>query len=190
MILAGDLKKGTKILFRNEPYSVVDFQHVKPGKGGAFIRTKMKNLITGLMREETFRSAEKLDTPDLSYKDMTYLYEEDGMYQFMDQDSYEQIPLSKDQLEDVLNYLKEQTTYSILYFGEKPIAVTPPLHMELQVVETVPGVRGDTAQGAANKPATLETGMVLQVPLFIEEEQIVKIDTRDGKYIERVDKKK
>ena len=169
---------------------MIDYQHVKPGKGGAFIRTRMKNLITGLMREETFRSVEKLDTPDLAYKDMTYLYEEDGMYQFMDQSTYDQVPISKDQLEDVLNYLKEQTTYSMLYFENKPIAVTPPLHMQLEVVETILGVRGDTAQGAANKPATLETGMVLQVPLFVEEGQFVKIDTRDGKYIERVDKKK
>lgn len=191
MILAGDFKKGTKILFRDEPYNVLDYQHVKPGKGGAFIRTKMKNLITGLVREETFRSDEKLPTPNLEYKDMTYLYEEDGMYQFMDQATYEQIPLSKDQIGDVLDYLKEQATYIMLYFNEKPIAVTPPMHLDLKVIETVPGIRGDTAQGAANKPATLETGLVLQVPLFVNEGDTLRIDTREGKYIERVvDKKK
>lgn len=191
MILAGDLRRGTKILHNNEPYVVLDFQHVKPGKGGAFMRTKMKNLITGLVREETFRSEEKIATPDLEYKDMIYLYEDNGLYQFMDQDTYEQIVLGRDNLEDVLDYLKEQAVYTILYFNDRPIAVTPPVHMDLRVIETVPGIRGDTAQGAATKPAKLETGLKLQVPLFVQEGEIVRVDTREGKYIERVaDKKK
>lgn len=188
MILASDLRKGTKVLFRGEPYSVVDYQHVKPGKGGAFMRTKMRNLITGLMREETFRSEEKLDQPDLAYRDVVYLYQEGPLYQFMDQESYEQIGFSKEQLEDVIDYLKEQTVYNVLLFNDNPIAVTAPLHMDLVVTETPPGVRGDTAQGGATKPATLETGLTLQVPLFVDEGDVIRVDTRDGKYIERLKK--
>lgn len=187
VILAGDLRKGSKILYKGEPYIVIDYQHVKPGKGGAFMRTKMKNLISGLMHEETFRSEEKLPTPDLQYRDMLYMYEQDKFYEFLDQESYEQVSLSKGQLEEVLPYLKEQTIYTALYFNDQPIAVTPPLFMELEVKETPPGVKGDTAQGGS-KPATLETGLVLQVPLFVNEGDIIKVDTREGKYIERVKK--
>lgn len=188
MILAGEFKKGTKILYRDEPYAVVDFMHVKPGKGGAFVRTKMKNLITGLMHEATFRSEEKLDQPNLEYRTVQYLYEDDGMYQFMDQESYEQVAFSKNQIEEVVPYLKEQELYTVLYWGERPIDVTPPTHMALEVTQTPPGVRGDTAQGGATKPATLETGLVVNVPLFVESGDLVKVDTRDGKYIERVKK--
>ncbi len=188
MISTSDFRKGVKIVFRDEPYMVLGYQHVKPGKGGAFVRTKMKNMITGLIREETFRSGEKFPEPDLDYKEMLYLYEEDGLYQFMDQESYEQIPLNKDQLSEILDFLKEQVIYTILYFEDKPIAVTPPLFMELEVKETMPGVRGDTAQGAGTKPATLETGLVLQVPLFIQEGEIIKVDTRNAQYVERVKK--
>ncbi len=190
MVLAGDFKKGTKILYKGVPYTVVDYQHVKPGKGGAFMRTKMKNLLTGLVHEETFRAEEKLETPNLEYHDMSFLYQEDGLYHFMDQESYEQVTLNRKQLEEVLDYIKEQTIYNVLYFDGRPIAVNPPLHMELKVIETPPGVRGDTAQGAGTKPATLETGLVLQVPLFVDEGDIIRIDTRDNRYIERIDKKK
>jgi elongation factor P len=186
MIATSDFKKGIKILFRDEPYSVLDYHHVKPGKGGAFVRTKMKNLITGLVREETFRSGEKFPSPDLAYKDMQYLYEDAGLYNFMDQDTYEQVALNKSQIEDVLDYLQEQTAYSILYFMDKPIAVNPPMFMELKIVETQPGVRGDTAQGGATKPATLETGLVVQVPLFVNEGEVIKVDTRNNEYIERI----
>lgn len=188
MVLAGDLRKGTKILVKGEPYAVVDYQHVKPGKGGAFMRTKMKNLISGLVHEETFRSEEKLETPDLQYKDMLYVYAQDGQYEFIDQESYDQVAMSADQLGEVVDFLKEQTIYTVLYFNDRPIAVNPPLFMELSVVETVPGVKGDTAQGGS-KPAKLETGLTLQVPLFVNEGDILKIDTRDSKYIERVNKK-
>lgn len=188
MISTSDFRKGAKILFRGQPYMVMDYQWVKPGKGGAFIRTKMKNMITGLVHEETFRSGEKLETPDLAYRTMQYLYAEDDLYNFLDQENYEQITLSKDQLEEVQDYLKEQEIYTVLYFGDKAIAVTPPLFMELKVVETQPGVRGDTAQGGATKPATLESGLVLQVPLFVQEGDVLKVDTRDAKYIERVKK--
>lgn len=187
MILAGDLRKGSKLLFREEPYIVLDYQQVKPGKGGAYMRTKMKNLISGLTHEETFRTEEKLAIPDLQFKDMLYLYNQNGLYEFMDQENYDQLSFSKDQIEEVLNYLKEQTVYQVLNFNDKPIGVTAPLHMELQVKETVPGVKGDTAQGGS-KPATLETGLTLNVPLFVNEGDIIKVDTRDGKYIERVKK--
>ncbi|MCX5922348.1 MAG: elongation factor P [Candidatus Dependentiae bacterium] len=188
MISTSDFRKGTKILYKDQPYMVVEFQHVKPGKGGAFMRTKMKNMITGLMHEDTFRSGEKFDSPKLEYRDMVYLYEDGGLYQFMDQDNYEQVAFTKEQLGDTFDYLKEQTVYNILNFQEKPIAVNAPLHMVLKVVETPPGVRGDTAQGAGSKPATLETGLVVQVPLFVNEGDMVKVDTRDGNYIERVQK--
>jgi elongation factor P len=186
LIATSDFKKGAKVLYKDEPYAIIDFQHVKPGKGGAFVRTKMKNMITGLIREETFRSGEKFPSPDLEYKEMQYLYEDDGLYNFMDQKSFEQVALNKSQLEDVLDYLKEQIVYMILYFKNNPIAVTPPMFMELKITETTPGVRGDTAQGGATKPATLETGMVVQVPLFVNEGEIVKVDTRKAEYIERV----
>ncbi len=189
MISASEFKKGSKLLYKGEPYSVLEYQHVKPGKGGAFMRTKMKNLITGLVHEETFRSEEKFPTPDLEYREMLYLYQDGDFYQFMDQESYEQIALDQKSLSDVLNVLKEQTVYTILYFGNKPIAVTPPITMELRVTSTIPGVRGDTAQGSATKPATLETGLVVNVPLFVNEGDIVKIDTRTESYIERVNKK-
>ncbi len=188
MISTSDFKRGSKILFRDEPYSVIEFQHVKPGKGGAFVRTKMKNMITGLVREETFRSGEKFNNPNLQYRDMQFLYENDGLYNFMDQNSYDQVSLNKDQIEEVIPFLKEQASYSVLYFGERIIGVNAPLFMELEVKETPPGYKGDTAQGAGNKPATLETGLVVQVPLFVAEGDIIKVDTRDSSYIERIKK--
>lgn len=168
---------------------VLDFHHVKPGKGGAFVRTKMKNLITGLVHEELFRSGEKFPFPDLIYREMQYLYSDGDMYHFLDQKTYDEETLSKGQLEEVKDFLKEQTVYTVLYFEGKPIVVTPPLFIELEVVDTPPGVKGDTAQGAGTKPATLETGLVIQVPLFVEVGSVIKIDSRDSKYIERVDNK-
>lgn len=188
MIAASDFRKGSKILYKGEPYTVIDFQHVKPGKGGALIRTKMKNLITGLIHEDSFRAEEKLPSPDLEYHDMRYLYQEDKSYHFMDEESYEEMIFSQDQIEEVEKLLKDQVVYTVLFFNQKPIAVTPPLFMELAVTETVPGVRGDTAQGGATKPATLETGLVVQVPLFVNEGDIIKLDTRDERYIERIKK--
>ncbi len=185
MITAGDLRKGSKILYKGEPYLVIDFQWTKPGKGGAYIRTKMKNMITGLTIEDTFRSGEKLPVPDLQYRDMQYLYVENGLYHFLDQESFEQVSLSENQIQEVKKYLKEEIVYTILYFSEKAISVNPPLFVQLAVTETQPGVRGDTAKGGATKPATLETGLVVQVPLFVNEGDSVKIDTRDGSYIER-----
>lgn len=188
MISASEFKKGSKLLYEGEPYSVLEYHHVKPGKGGAFMRTKMRNLITGLVHEETFRSEEKFQTPDLEYKDMLFLYKDDGLYQFMDQDSYEQVALNEDQISEIMPFLKEQIVYTVLYFNNRPIAVNAPLFMELAVTETPPGVRGDTAQGGGTKPATLETGLVVQVPLFVNEGDVLKIDTRDQSYIERIKK--
>lgn len=189
MISASEFRKNTKFLYNGHPHVVVDFQHVKPGKGGAFVRTKMKDMITGSTYEETFRVEDKFPTPDLKYRDMQYLYKDGDEYNFMDQESYEQLALSADQMEEVLPYLKEQITYSVLFFESKPISVTPPIHMEFVVKEAPPGVRGNTAQGGATKPITLETGLVLQAPLFVEEGDIIKVDTRDAKYIERIQKK-
>jgi len=156
------------------------------GRGGALVRAKLKNLISGSTFEENFRSGEKFENPQLERRDMQFLYEEDGLYNFMDQESYDQVALNKDNLEDVLGYLKEQEIYQMLYFKDRPIGVTPPLFLNLKVSETPPGVKGDTAQGGGNKPATLETGLVVQVPLFVNEGDTLKIDTRDGSYIERV----
>jgi len=187
MVAAGDLRKGSKVLYKDEPYIVVDFQMVKPGKGGTYIRTKMKNLISGLVHEHTFRSEEKLQTPNLEYKPMQYLYAHGGQYELMDQESFDQVSFNKDQLSDTLPYLKEQEVYTVLYFNGQPIEVTPPIFMELKVEETVPGVKGDTAQGGS-KPAKLETGLTLQVPLFVNEGDFIKVDTRNGSYIERVKK--
>jgi elongation factor P len=186
MIQASEFKRGTKIIYKDEPHVVVEFLHVKPGKGGAFVRTKMKNMITGLMHEGTFRSEERFAQPSLEYRTVQYLYEDSGLYNFMDQESFEQFSFNKNQLDDVLSYLKEQETYTVLFWSDRAIAITPATHMILQVIDTPPGVRGDTAQGGATKPATLETGLVVQVPLFVNPEEYIKIDTRDGQYIERV----
>lgn len=186
MYSTSDFRKGLKILFRDEPYMILEYQLVKPGKGGTYLKTKMKNMLTGLVHEETFRSTEKFAEPNLNYKEVSYLYSDNDLYNFMDQESFEEISLDKNHLDEVLDYLKEQSIYTILYFNGNPISVTPPMFMELKVIETTPGVKGDTAQGAGSKPATLETGLILQVPLFVQEGSIIKVDTRDCKYIERV----
>lgn len=167
---------------------VLEYHHVKPGKGGAFLRTKMKNMITGLVHEELFRSGEKFPSPDLEYKNMQYSYKDSDSYYFMDQESFDQVTLTKEQLDEVVDYLKEQEIYTVLYFEGKPIGVTPPTFLEFTVAETVPGIRGDTAQGGATKPATLDSGLVIQVPLFVNEGDMIKVDTRDGKYVERIKK--
>lgn len=186
MISTSDFKRGsTKILWNNEPWLIVEFQHVKPGKGGAFVRTKMKNLITGRLLEETFRSGEKFPEPDLEKKQMQYLYADD-LYHFMDQESFEQTDFNESSIEAVKKYLKETEIYNVLFFKGEPIAVEPPMFMVLEITETIPGVKGDTAQGGS-KPATLETGLVVSVPLFINEGDKIKVDTRDNKYIERID---
>jgi elongation factor P len=189
VITTSDFRKGsTKILWNNEPWLVVEFHLVKPGKGGTYLRTKLKNMLTGRMLEETFRSAEKFEEPGLEHCQMQYLYA-DELFHFMDQATYEQADFNEEHLGAAKKYLKEGIIYEILKFQDKPIMVEPPTFMVLSVKETVPGVKGDTAQGGS-KPATLETGMVIQVPLFINEGNKIKVDTRDDKYIERVEDSK
>ncbi|KKQ48951.1 MAG: Elongation factor P [candidate division TM6 bacterium GW2011_GWF2_38_10] len=189
MISTSDFRKGsTKILWNNEPWIIIDWLMVKPGKGGTYYRTKMKNMITGRMLEETFRSAEKFEEPDLEYCQMQYLYADD-LYHFMDQASYEQADFNEEHVETAKKYLKEGIVYNVLKFRGEPIMVEPPMFMVLTITETIPGVKGDTAQGGS-KPATLETGLVVQVPLFVTEGEKIKVDTRDNKYIERVEDRK
>lgn len=180
-----DFRRGlTKILYKDEPWLVTEFSHVKPGKGGAFVRTKLKNLLTSLMLDVTFRSGEKFEDPDMEQSKVQYLYSDD-LYHFLDQESFEQISLSSDQIGNTVNYLKENELYDIHFFKQKPISIEPPTFMTLAIKETVPGVKGNTAQGGS-KPATLETGLTINVPLFVDEGEKVKVDTRSDEYIERV----
>jgi len=179
-----DFRRGLKIEINNEPYTIVEFQHVKPGKGGAFVRTKLKNLLNGRVVDKTFRSGEKVGKPDMEEKEMQFLYKDDE-YHFMDNSSYEQIALSGEVIGDSKNFLQENTNVTILFYQNRPINLELPIFVELEVVEAEPGVKGDTASGAS-KPVTVETGAKIQVPLFIEDGDRLKIDTRSGEYIERV----
>ena len=167
------------------PYYIVEFQHVKPGKGGAFVRTKLKNLKTGQVLEKTFRSGEKFDEPDLEECEMQFLYAAGEFYTFMDTSSYEQFTYQKGQLGDDTDLLKENTTVEILLYEGSPISMILPMFMELKVVETDPGVRGDTASGGT-KPAVVETGASIKVPLYLENGETIKVDTRTRDYVERV----
>jgi elongation factor P len=179
-----DFRKGLKIELEGEPYVITDFLHVKPGKGGAFVRTKLKSLITGNVIDRTFRSGEKVQTPALDERNMQYLYQEGKVYHFMDNDTYEQLTLTEDQLGEDSNFLPENVQVKIIFHNGQPIGVELPFFVELTIVKTEPGVRGDTARGGT-KPATVETGAVIQVPLFLNEGDVIKVDTRTGEYIER-----
>jgi elongation factor P len=185
MYATSDFRKGLKIEINGEPFTMVDFLHVKPGKGGAFVRTTLKSLISGNVIDRTFRSGEKIDKPDLEERQMQFLYESDGEFHFMDSETYEQSFLTEGHLGDARNYLQENVSVTVLFHNGKPIGVEVPIFVELTVTSAEPGVRGDTAAGAT-KPAILETGMTVQVPLFVNEGDVLKIDTRTGKYIERV----
>lgn len=185
MISVGDLRVGHKVELDGEPYIVVDAQHVKPGKGGAFCRTKLKSLKSGSVIERTFRVGEKLDVPSLEEKEVQYLYCAEGQYYFMEVNTFEQLFLREDQLGESKNYLKENMVLNILYFNENPIGIDLPLSVELAIVRTDPGIRGDTATGGS-KPAVLETGAVVKVPLYLNEGDVIKVDTRTGEFIERV----
>ncbi len=185
MISTSDFKRGTKIEFRGEPYEILDFQHVKMGRGSAFVRTKMKGLRTGKIIEETFSSGDKVPKPELEEKEMQYLYKQDNLCYFMDTETYEQVPVTEEQLGDSLKYLKENMNVYILYYKGEPIAVELPIFVELKVAQTEPGFKGDTASGGS-KPAILETGASVKVPFHINEGDIIKVDTRTGEYIERV----
>ena len=185
MISAGDFKKGLTVEIDGQVYSIVDFQHVKPGKGAAFVRTKIKNIITGGVTERTFNPTEKFPKAHIDRKEMQYLYNDGNLYYFMDLETYEQIPLNKDQVEDALKYMKENMNVIIKFYKGEAFSVEPPNFVELEVVETDPGFKGDTAAGGS-KPATLETGATLQVPFFINKGDIIRVDTRTGEYMERV----
>lgn len=183
-----DFKKGLKILIDNEPYSVVDFQHVKPGKGNQFTRTKLKHLITGSNLERTFKSGEKFAIPDVAFKDMDYLYKDENGYAFMDQSSYEQISLDADFLGDAANFLVENLQVKVVFFNDRAVGVELPKSVNLRVTQTDPGFKGNTVNNTY-KPATLESGFIVQVPLHIAEGDLLKINTTDGTYVERVNQK-
>ena len=185
MITTSDFRKGAKIEYKGEPFEIIDFQHVKMGRGGAIVRTKMKSLRTGSVLEDTFRSGEKFETPSLDEKNMQYLYAEGEMHYFMDTETFEQVPLTEARLGDVKKFLKENMTVTFLNYRGEPLTVELPTFVELTVVKTDPGFKGDTASGGS-KPATLETGAVVKVPFHINEGDVVRVDTRTSDYIERV----
>lgn len=184
MVSTNDLRTGLTIEVDGEIYSVVDFQHVKPGKGSAFVRTKLKNIRTGGVIERTFRAGEKLPRAHLERKEMQYLYREGDSFVFMDNETYDQVSLTVEQMGDNVKYLKENMNIWLLTHNGALIGIELPNSVELKVVSAAPGVRGDTATGAT-KAATLETGLVIQVPLFVEEGDVVRVDTRTGEYLER-----
>jgi elongation factor P len=184
VVSTAEFKKGLRIVHDGQPYVIVDFQHVKPGKGGAFVRTKLKHMKVGKVIDNTFRAGEKVDLVDFEDKHMQFLYKDDR-YHFMDTESYEQVSLSADEVGDAREYLKENTEVDVLYIDGSPVTVELPNFVEIAIARTDPGVRGDTAQGGT-KPATLETGAVIQVPLFLNEGDVVKVDTRTGEYLGRV----
>jgi elongation factor P len=182
------IKKNLKIKLDGVPFSVVEFQFVKPGKGNAFTRTRLRNMLTGAVIERTFKQHEKLEPADMEEKQMQYLYKEGDAYVFMDTSNYEQLHLSAEQLGDNTGYLIDNTNVDVLFFNDRPIGVTPPTFVVMKVLRTEPGFKGDTS-GGAMKPATMETGLEVNVPLFINEGEFLKIDTRTGEYSERVNKK-
>ena len=184
MISAGDFKKGVTIEIDGQVWVIVDFQHVKPGKGAAFVRTKIKNVKTGSVLEKTYNPTEKFPKAHVDTKEMEYLYSDGELYYFMDGETYEQVPLGKSQVEDALQYIKENMTATIKFFKGEAFSVEPPNFVVLQVAETDPGFKGDTATGG-NKPAIMETGAKIMVPLFVNEGDMIRVDTRTGEYMER-----
>ena len=185
VIDTSEFKKGMKIEIDGEPFEILDFQHVKPGKGSAFVRTTIRSLLTGRTLEPTMKSGDKVGKPDIEDKDMQYLYKEGEDYYFMDTRNYEQTFISEKVLGEQKNFLKENINASILFYNGKAIGVSLPNSVDLKVTKCDPGIRGDTVSGAL-KPAELETGYTVNVPLFINEGDVLKIDTRDGKYLTRV----
>jgi|SRR5512145_1091914 elongation factor P len=183
-VSTAEFRKGLRIVYDGQPYAIVDFQHVKPGKGGAFVRTKLKHMRQGRVIDNTFRAGEKVELVDFEEKHMQFLYRDDR-YHFMDTATYEQVSLTPDEVGDARDYLKENTEVEVLYIDGVASAVELPNFVELAIARTEPGVRGDTAQGGS-KPATLETGAVIQVPLFLNQGDVVKVDTRSGEYLGRV----
>lgn len=185
MYETSDIRKGLKVLIDGQPYAVVEFQFVKPGKGQAFTRTRLKNMMTGSVLDRTYKTGEKLTPASLEERQMQYLYQEGDSRVFMDTGSYEQMNLSEEQLGDAANYLLDNLMVDVLLFDGKPIGITPPTFVELCVTNTEPGFKGDTSSGTT-KPATLETGLSVNVPLFVNEGDMIKVDTRSNAYVERV----
>ena len=185
MISAGDFKNGVTVEIEGNIFQIMEFQHVKPGKGAEFVRTKLKNIISGGVVEKTFRPTEKFPKAHIERKDMQYLYTDGELYHFMDVENYEQIALNEDAIGDSLKFVKENEMVKICSHKGNVFAVEPPLFVELQITDTEPGFKGDTAQGAT-KPAVVETGATVYVPLFVEKGDVLKIDTRTGEYLSRV----
>jgi len=184
MVVAGDFKNGVTFDMEGQVMQVIEFQHVKPGKGAAFVRTKLRNVITGAVVEKTFSPTDKYQDARIDRKEMQYLYNDGDLYYFMDTESYEQVPLGQDIIGDSLKFVKEEMVCKINSYKDKVFAVEPPMFVVLEISDCEPGVRGDTATGAT-KNATVETGAVIRVPLFINQGDSVKIDTRTGEYLER-----
>jgi len=185
MISTSDFRKGAKIEYKGAPHEIIDFQHHKMGRGGAIVRTKLKNLITGSIFDDSFKGGEKFSTPNLEERTMQYLYNDGDHYHFMDNETYEQTPLTAEQLGDARRFLKENMEAKILFYSGSPIAVEVPMFVELAIAKTDPGFKGDTASGGS-KPAILESGVTVKVPFHLNEGDIIKIDTRTAEYIERV----
>ena len=185
MISAGDFRNGVTFEMDGNVVSIIEFQHVKPGKGAAFVRTKIRNVITGAVTEKTFNPNDKYPTAFVERKDMQYLYSDGDLYYFMDSETFEQIPINKSVLGDNFKFVKENMDCKVLSYKGNVFGVEPPNFVELEVVKTDPGFKGDTVQGST-KPATIETGAVVQVPMYLNEGEMIKVDTRDGKFVSRV----
>ena len=185
MISAGDFRNGVTFEMDGSIFQVIEFLHVKPGKGAAFVRTKLKNIVTGATIEKTFNPTDKMPKAHIERKDMQYLYNDGSLYYFMDLENYEQIPLGNDIIGDSFKFIKENEIVKLLSHKGNVFGVEPPNFVELEVIETEPGFKGDTATGAT-KPATVETGATIKVPLFVDKGDVIRIDTRIGEYMERV----
>ena len=185
MISAGDFRNGTTFEMDGNVFRVVEFQHVKPGKGSAFVRTKLKNVISGAVIEKTFNPSEKYPAAQIEKKEMQYLYNDGDLYYFMNNETYDQIAIDNETVGDSLKFVKENEMVKVCSYNGNVFAIEPPLFVELEITETEPGFKGDTAQGAS-KPATVETGATVSVPLFVNQGEKIKIDTRTGEYLSRV----
>jgi elongation factor P len=187
MYATNQFRKHLKIELEGVPYSIVDFQFVSPGKGSAFVRTKLKNMLNGNVIERTFKSGDKVDKPDMEQLEYQYLYKDGEHFVFMNTSNYDQVPLDDKVIGDARDFLKENLAIQVLYHNSRPIAIELPTFVELKITATEPGFRGDTATNAL-KPATLETGCVIQVPMHLKEGEVIKVDTRDYSYVEKVGK--
>jgi elongation factor P len=188
MISTNEFRKGVKLQHNGQPYTIVEFQHVSPGKGSAFVRTRIKNLKTGQVLELNYKSGEMVEEPDLEFKEMQYLYNDGESYTFMDNGNYDQVQLSKEELGDNIYYIMENSVFKVTFFEGKPVAVEVPVFIELAIVETQPNIKGDTASGGG-KPAKLSTGLTVNVPFHLSEGDVIKVDTRTSSYVEKVNKK-